>query len=57
MRQGHSILSRIMKLTISICIKYNVYRKRGMTSLYHGGKIFVSQQSFLLETAVCIVER
>ena len=28
-----------------------------MKSLYHGGKIFVSQQSFLLETAVYIVER
>ena len=25
MRQGHSMLSRIMKLTIDICIKYNVY--------------------------------
>lgn len=27
MRQGHSMLGRIMKLTIGICIKYNVYRE------------------------------
>ena len=28
-----------------------------MTSRYHGGKISRSQQSFLTETAICVVER
>ena len=31
--------------------------ERGVTSRYHGSKISGSQQSFLTETAICIVER
>ena len=32
-------------------------REKNVTSHYHGGKISASQQSFLTETAICIVKR
>ena len=35
----------------------DVIKRRSVTSRYNGGKISRSQQSFLTETAICIVER
>ena len=35
----------------------DVIKRRSVTSRYHGGKISRSQQSFLTETAICVVER
>ena len=37
--------------------KINLIERKSKTSRYHGGKISESQQSFLSETVICIVER
>ena len=39
------------------CVSNSSVKRRGLMSRYYGRKIFLFQQSFLTETAICIVER
>ena len=39
------------------CVSNSSLKRRGLMSRYYGRKIFLFQQSFLTETAICIVER